>query len=161
MAKQDTVIEKTLQSIGFSEKEANVYLALLELGKGTVSEISRRASINRTTGYDILNNLTNKGLVSISGKEPKQEYIAKSPDRIKKFLTNELEKKRESIKEAERIIPQLKSLHNLGDRPKVRFYEGADGLQEVYEDTLTSHEPIKAYANVDDMHKALDRKSVV
>lgn len=26
---------------------------------------------------------------------------------------------------------------------------------EVYEDTLTSHEPIRAYATVDDMHRAL------
>jgi hypothetical protein len=37
----------------------------------------------------------------------------------------------------------------------VRFFEGEQGLIEVYEDTLTSHETIRAYATVDDMHRTL------
>jgi sugar-specific transcriptional regulator TrmB len=60
--------DKLLQ-LGLSEKEAAVYLALLSLGKGTVTSITRKAGINRTTGYDILNALATKGIVSISGKE--------------------------------------------------------------------------------------------
>ena len=35
------------------------------------------------------------------------------------------------------------------------FYEGVAGLKQVYEDTLSSSEPIRAYASVDDVHKAL------
>ena len=46
-------------------------------------------------------------------------------------------------------------MYTLDNRPKIRFYEGTDGLQYVYEDTLTSSEGIRAYATVDDMHKAL------
>ena len=34
--------------------EAKIYLALVELGRGTVTEVSKMASLNRTTGYDIL-----------------------------------------------------------------------------------------------------------
>ncbi|MCL5010796.1 MAG: helix-turn-helix domain-containing protein, partial [Patescibacteria group bacterium] len=34
-----------------------VYLALLELGKGTVSAIARKAGIQRTTCYTILDSL--------------------------------------------------------------------------------------------------------
>ncbi len=37
----------------------------------------------------------------------------------------------------------------------MKFYEGTEGLRDVYEDTLTSSEPILAYASIDDMHKAL------
>ena len=37
----------------------------------------------------------------------------------------------------------------------MRFYEGKEGLIEVYEDTLTSHEPIRVYATIEDMHRAL------
>ncbi len=155
MDKPTSPLNSALISIGFSEKEANVYTALLELGKATVSQIARKAKINRTTGYDILDNLINKGLVSISGKEPKQEYVAESPDKIKQLLEKELKKGESYLSQAENIIPQLKSIHNVSERPKVRFYEGKEGLIEVYEDTLNSHEPIRAYANVDDMHKAL------
>ena len=46
-------------------------------------------------------------------------------------------------------------MHNVSGRPKVRFYEGVNGLKDVYEDTLTSHEEILAYANVDQMHQTL------
>ncbi|MBP6060574.1 MAG: hypothetical protein KA515_01040, partial [Candidatus Pacebacteria bacterium] len=51
--------------------------------------------------------------------------------------------------------PQLKSIHNVGSRPKVMFYEGREGMEKVYEDTLTSREPIRAYASVGDMHSGL------
>lgn len=144
-----------LQSFGFSEKESDVYIALLELGKGTVSKISLKAGINRTTGYDILNSLVSKGVVSISGKEPKQEYAAESPDSITSYLKRVAEQTAMHIKKSEELMPELDLLHAKKNRPKIRFYEGTEGLKNVYEDTLTSSEAIRAYANVDDMHGTL------
>jgi hypothetical protein len=35
------------------------------------------------------------------------------------------------------------------------FYEGKQGMEQVYGDTLTSHETILAYANVNEMHAAM------
>jgi len=148
-------LKKSLEFIGFSEKEVLVYLALLELGKGTVTQISKKAGINRPTGYHILSSLEIKGLVKASGKEPKQEYVAESPDQIEKLLEEKLKNDQAFINEARKIIPELKSIHNVIDRPKVFFYEGREGMEKVYEDTLTSHEPIRAYATADDMHAGL------
>jgi len=141
-------LEQTLTEIGLSSKEAGVYIALLLLGHGTVSQISRRAGINRTTGYDILDSLLAKGLVSISGKEPKQEYTAESPENLNKFISEDIKRKNDVLKKTEELIPELKSIHNIKDRPRVFFYEGREELEKVYEDTLTSTEPIRAYANV-------------
>jgi sugar-specific transcriptional regulator TrmB len=147
--------KKSLEYIGFSEKEVLVYLALLELGRGTVTEISRKAGINRPTAYHILSSLEAKELVKLSGKEPKEEYVAESPDQIEELLQKKIERDQIYIKEARKIIPELRSMHNVIDRPKVLFYEGKEGLEKVYEDTLTSSETIRAYANVDEMHEAL------
>jgi HTH-type transcriptional regulator, sugar sensing transcriptional regulator len=155
MIKTDSPIYKSLISIGFSEKEALVYLALLQLGKRTVTVIARNANINRTTVYDILDSLAAKGLVSISGKEPLQEYVAESPDKVLILVKQDIERKQTQLKEAENLVPQLKSMHNVTDRPQVRFYEGTEGMEQVYEDTLTSTETIRAYANVNEMHTAL------
>jgi sugar-specific transcriptional regulator TrmB len=145
----------TLQTLGFSTKEATVYVALLELGHGTVSEISRKAGINRTTGYDILDSLANKGIVNVTGKEPKQEYAAEPPEAVIEYLKREAEAAKARIAKAGELLPQLRSVHATQNRPKIKFYEGSDGLRQVYEDTLTSTEPIRALANVDDMHKGL------
>ena len=155
MINTNSPVYKSLINIGFSQKEASVYLALLELGKRTVSPIARKSGINRTTVYDILESLVAKSLVSISGKEPLQEYVAESPDKILKIVEEGITRKQQEFKEAQSLVPQLKSMHNVTDRPKVMFYEGTEGLKQVYEDTLTSHEPIRAYANVREMHAAL------
>ena len=148
-------LKLNLQSFGFSEKETIVYIALLELGKGTVRQISSKAGINRTTGYDILGSLSNKGLVTISGKEPKSEYAVEPPEAITTYLKKVAEETAEHIKKSEAIMPELELLHAKQNRPRIRFYEGKEGLEHVYEDTLTSTEPIRAYASVGDMHAGL------
>ncbi len=155
MINSNLPIFKKLTTLGFSEKETAVYLALLELGKRTVSPIARKAGINRTTAYDILDSLISKGLISVSGKEPLQEFVAESPDRISAFIQREITAKENQLKAVVELVPELKSLHNISDRPKVRFYEGKQGMEQVYEDTLTSSEPIRAFATYDDMEKAL------
>lgn len=155
MENQDLEVRKKLTFIGFTDKEINIYLSLLEIGKGTVAEIARKAGINRPTGYHILGGLESKGLVKVSGKEPKQEFVAESPDKIESLLLERLREDEERLAQARSLIPELKSMHNITERPKIMFYEGREGLKQVYEDTLTSHEPIRAYATVDDMHKGL------
>lgn len=155
MENQNLDIRKKLTFIGFTDKEINIYLSLLEIGKGTVAEIARKAGINRPTGYHILGGLESKGLVKVSGKEPKQEYISESPDKIETLLLKELENSEQKLSEARALIPELKSMHNVTDRPKITFYEGKEGLQRVYEDTLSSHEEIRAYASVEDIQPTL------
>src|SRR3989338_10061299 len=107
MENKHAQLKINLQSFGFSEKEADVYVALLELGKGTVTKISLQAGINRTTGYDILGSLVNKKLVSVSGKEPKQEYAAEPPRAVTEYLKRQIAQTEERIKRAEGIIPEL------------------------------------------------------
>lgn len=130
-------------------------MALLELGKRTATPIARVANINRTTVYDILDSLATKGLINVSGKEPLQEYVAESPEKILKILEVQIQKDQTNLQNAQSLVPQLKSIHNITDRPKVMFYEGREGMEQVYEDTLTSHETILAYANVNEMHTAM------
>ena len=132
-----------------------MFLVLLELGRGTVTQITRKAGLNRTTGYDILDNLVARGLASISSKEPKQEYLAESPEKLVSWIEKEISERTNQLERVKNVLPEMKFLHNVLGRPKVRFYEGIQGLKDVYEDTLTSSEEIRAYATVDDMHKAM------
>ncbi|MEJ0053786.1 MAG: helix-turn-helix domain-containing protein [bacterium] len=155
MKKRQEDASETLLSLGLSRREVGVYIALLELGHGTVTQISRKAGINRTTGYDILDALAHKNLARLSGKEPKEEYVAESPEKLVTLLDEKLAETQKQLILAKEFLPQLKAMHTVQDRPQVRFYEGVEGLKEVYEDTLTSPEPIRAYACIDDMHKAL------
>lgn len=53
-----------LQKLGLTQKEAVIYMATLELGIASpTSTIAKKANILRTTAYNILNSLVQKGIV--------------------------------------------------------------------------------------------------
>lgn len=120
----------TLTKAGLSPKEASVYLANYELGESTASRISQKSGIKRPTTYIELDNLIKKGLVSQSNRKNLKYYTAQSP---KVILTILEENKRDLEKNMQSIL----SLGNAIDKkPSVRYFEGLDGIKEVYKNTL-------------------------
>jgi len=146
-----------LTELGFSEKEASVYLALLELGPSTTAEISSAAKINRTTGYDILESLVAEGLVNQIGESKIQKFVAENPDKVIVFLENKIKQSQEKLKQAYDLLPELFSIYNEKEKPKVKYYEGIERVKEAFEDTLTAKGEILAYAVGTDMFKAVGK----
>jgi len=149
-----------LNKIGFSEKESRVYIALLGLESATPNEIAKKAGINRTSAYDVLEILLKRGVVSKYKKRSKTYFSASDPRKLISYLDHEkydheqsIEKQKQSVMEK---MPELLSLqHPLSTKPKVQFFEGEKGVREAYEDTLTAKSGILAYANVDEVHKGI------
>jgi len=154
------MINKLLNQLNFSEKESKVYLALLELGSAKAKEIYQKTDINRTTVYDICDELLQKGLISKYKKGAGTYFNCMEPKRLLTYLDREQEDQARKIErqkqKASELLPQLISLQNIfSTKPKVQFFEGEKGMREAYEDTLSSQEIILAYANVETMHKGL------
>lgn len=149
---------KHLTELGFSHKEAIVYLSLLELGPSSATEIARKAKINRTTSYDILESLSSDRLVRLTGKAKVKKYAAENPSKVISFLEGRLEQARENLSAANALLPQLLSIYNTKEKPRVKFYEGIDALKEAFEDTLTAKGEIVAYAAGGDMFNAVSEK---
>lgn len=121
---------KDLQSVGLDIKEATAYLALLELGESAMGQLVKKSGLKRTTLYDTIESLKRRGLVSVSKKNKKIVYVAENPRKI----IERLEEKRIS---AEKMLPELLSITNvLQKKPRIRYFEGIDGIKEVYKDTL-------------------------
>jgi len=142
-----------LVRFGIPEKEAKVYLSLLELGPSSVSDVAKRAKVSRTNTYHLLNALLSRGLVNSHEKTAKVIFSAEPPQRILQILKNQADECQRMIKEAEQLLPELSSVYRKDDNKlRVRFYEGAEGIISVYEDTLTAQSEILAYASVEDQH---------
>jgi sugar-specific transcriptional regulator TrmB len=123
-------INQLLIKLGFSENEAKVYLAALEMGISSAQDIAQKAGIIRTTGYSVLSYLVNRGVVGKTKIKGKTRFVTEPPFRLL-TLINELEK---GIKEA---LPELEAVYNKKDaKPKITFYEGRAAVQKVYDDTL-------------------------
>lgn len=128
-------IINSLKQIGFSEKKAKTYLALLELGGASVIEIAKKAKLKRTSVYNILPELIEDGLVSKAKRQKKTIYLAEDPNTIK----NQLEDK---IEMADNIVPKLSSIYNvISFKPKISFYEGIEGVKKFYRDIHGSLKP--------------------
>jgi len=144
------------KQFGLSAKEADVYLALLELGHSSVMQIAKKAGINRTTGYDILDALINKRLVSQSKKGHKTMFIAEEPENLIKFLEIQQSKWNQRVEKAKNALPQIKLIYNpVGIKPKVKYYEGIDGLKTIYEDSLSAKGMIKSLTSTEKLKETL------
>ena len=56
---------ESLMQLGFTEKEAMVYLILLRIGPSPASVVANRLDIKRATAYAVLNSLCQQGIVSL------------------------------------------------------------------------------------------------
>lgn len=149
------IINKLIK-LGLADKQAKIYVTLLELGASRVIDVSRKAEINRSTTYVILEELAKLGLVSVSEEKSTRQYLAQPPERLVQLLEERIKIASESADMARQTLPELKSIFKgVGIKPRVSFYEGREGLISVYEDTLTSTETIRAYASIENMHLAL------
>lgn len=143
-----------LIDFGLSEKEAKVYLALLELGSSSVSEIARRARVARTNTYHLLNALQSYGLVSSNeSKSSKVVFSAEKPESLIHMMREKLHEAERRYSEVKDLLPQIKSIyHDPEQKLSVRYYEGVEGIITAYEDTLSSKTKILGYASVEHQH---------
>ena len=129
-------LAQELQKFGLKEKESKVFLAILELGSGSISEIAKRAGIKRPTVYNIITDLLAQGLVAKAPYRKRIRYIATSPEILHKLL---IEKQRIF----EQIFPSLNAIYrNKLFHPIMRFYEGKEGFRVVYEEFFSTHQTI-------------------
>lgn len=121
--------EKTLQELGFDDKETRVYLALLKLGETTATKISQETKIERTLVYYIIEKLLNRGLISFKLKNNVKFYSASNPERI-------LEELKEKEKSLQNILPFLERLQKTtpSEEVKVDIFKEIDGLKAVMND---------------------------
>jgi len=132
-------IIELIANLGLSENKAKVYLALLELGPSLVTEISKKAEVNRVSCYDILENLVKYNLVTYaSGKNSKKRYSAMPPYNLFSFLERQQKRQEKILKELKLKIPELKMLYHEANRPSIKFFEGTEGLKTIYAETLKS-----------------------
>lgn len=130
------------EHLDLTEKEGKVYIALLELGGGYVSAVARRAGLPRVNCYHTLENLVKKGLVNFITKNKVRFYTAEPPQKI----INVLEEK---TNYAKKILPELLSITNaLAFKPKIKYYEGLEGIKNILEDTLTAKKELLGYSNL-------------
>jgi sugar-specific transcriptional regulator TrmB len=142
-------MEELLQQIGFSDKEIQCYLALLEFGQQPASVIAKRLGIPKATVLFTLNGLVERRYLEMTKRGKTQHYFA-DPGQLEVAKKNEAETEARAL---DHVIPLLKEYKNpLTSPPKVSFFEGASACKKAYSDLLNSKTDILEFTTHDDLY---------
>ncbi|HLD21895.1 MAG TPA: helix-turn-helix domain-containing protein [Patescibacteria group bacterium] len=122
----DNTILTLLNQVGFNEKEATVYTALLELGQGDITDIAKKTGLKRSIIYVVLEKLQTDGYVNLVPQLKVKTYTASDP---KKIMHN-LQTKAVAFRD---MLPIISALYSMpGKKPRIQYFEGKSAVLSVY-----------------------------
>lgn len=121
----ETVLEQ-LQTFGLSTYAARTFVALVSLGHGTASEVSNTVSVPRTRVYDAVDELEQRGLVTVTENSP-QQFWPISPE------TTGAKFEREYTQHADVLRDALDSLESNAASTEQRGVWTVDGHEAISE----------------------------
>lgn len=153
-------LENLKDKIGLKTKEAKVYMALLKSGSGFASKIAAEAGIKRSTTYQILELLNQKGLVLKYVKGKKFFYASAKPRSVLNYLEDEARKICERQTDFTEILPEMNLLYSHAEKkPRLLFYDKkADVLRLLLETVKDASEnEIFGFVSLDILDKNLEK----
>jgi len=129
-----------LRHLGFSEKESRVYVASLQIGSAPMQKIAASAGVNRATTYVLVESLMHRGLMTSFTQGKKRLFTAEDPNKLLELVHREQFELQEREKAVQEILPDLQDIYQTtieqGQKPRVKFYEGKEGLKAVRNEFL-------------------------
>lgn len=115
-------MNEDLKKLGFEGHQAEIYLALVDLGQCGAGDLIKKTGIHRNIVYETLDRLIAKRLVVKVMQKSVFQYRITDPSRI-------LEDQRINLSLAESIIPDLeKRVENQND---IMIWDGVEGLRNI------------------------------
>ncbi|MEN9558604.1 MAG: hypothetical protein RL141_973 [Candidatus Parcubacteria bacterium] len=137
-------LTNALESLGLSDKQARLYLALLEHGEGTAYEAAKRSGIKKPTAYVLLEEMVERRVVKKILSAKAMHYAALDPVDIFVHARGKLDR-------AEAVLPELRALAKTENKKvHAEYYEGPAGVQEMYQrlfNDKTAKDGIAFYAH--------------
>lgn len=131
------MFEKQLERIGLSKAEVTLYLALVRLGSSPTAAIVNESGLRKSTVYECLNRLLEKGLVSYVIKHKIKFFEAADPERLLDFLEEKKRELEENEAEVKEILPKLESLRSpLKPHAEAHVFFGVEGFKTMRRDAL-------------------------
>jgi HTH-type transcriptional regulator, sugar sensing transcriptional regulator len=126
-------ILRVLEALGLSDGERRVYLALLELGETSSGPLAYKAKVSASKVYQVLDRLSQKGLVGISERQGKKHFKSIHPHALLDYVDDRAEKLAQVQQEAALVLPQLVSLFTAKQREtEVQLFQGMRSLRNVF-----------------------------
>ena len=138
-------LQEILEEIGLNRREARIYLAVLQHPESNLADITKRTLIPRMSCHAILRGMLQKGYIDILVRKRRRYFVAVPPHRILERLS----RRAGEFKEA---LPRFERHAQAGPaQPRIRFFEGIEGIRAVFRRILDEKRPFFAITCIDDM----------
>ncbi len=121
-----------LEKLNFRGNESKVYLTLISLGPSLAGKIAKDAHLDRSSTYNALKSLIQRGIVSTIYENKRTVYVPETPKKILDYY-------QEKEELAKKIIPKLQEQFAFR-KPKtaVKLFQGYKGIKTIFQDILDS-----------------------
>lgn len=143
-----------LTRFGVSPTSAKVYVALLELGKGSADTIAKRAGTYKANVYDALDRLMEAGFATYVIEGNKKLFLPTSPEKFPSIAEESKEKAiahfDELKKDIEQIMPRLSAQYNkIKEKDLFEIYKGKKAYRAMITDIVQEKPPFwKGFGNL-------------
>jgi sugar-specific transcriptional regulator TrmB len=142
-------MEEVLLELGLSDKEAALYLQLLEVPHQTANQLADAADIKRTNVYRLLDNLVELGLVRFD-ENPVRKYTTTSPQALQQLVKDRQQQIKQAASSLATAMPDFRSQYSLSlDKPGVFYMSGPEGFERSLLDAVRSKTEILLIASDD------------
>lgn len=116
-------MKNRLIELGYTEREAELYLALLSIGETTIGPLERRLGLHKQIIYNALEDMKRNGLATVTVKNGRKHFRAADPDTL-------LEKNARRQELIETLLPDLYAHAGAtSGGNEIRLYEGEDAFR--------------------------------
>lgn len=137
-------MEAALQAAGIQGSLAKAYLALIETNDITPAEFASKINESRSNTYKLLDELVERQLATRTDIGKKLHYRAENPSRLLTLARERKDAADQQEKQLQTALPDLvKQYYQTHEQPGVRFYQGAEGMKEIYEEQIREGKPIR------------------
>jgi len=148
IGRMDTTI---LRKAGLTESQAKGYLALIEHGTLSPTDLAVHINESRTNAYAIADKLVSLGLAT-KKDDKKAVYTASHPSAIEELAERRrkvLVRNEQEVKQG--LSPLIDLFYAHSELPGTRTLQGIEGIKAIYEDTLAAKTDIYLLRTVADV----------
>jgi len=126
-----------LEEFGLTKTEERVYLTLSQIGLSPASKIIKKTQLHRTTVYDVLDRLVEKGVVGFVIQNKIKYYSSINPSKFLDIAVEERKKAEEKQQLAKKIIFKINSLKKEDkSNSTAQVFIGVKGQKTIMNDIL-------------------------
>lgn len=157
----DSSLAALLERFGFSDKEIDTYLTILELGEAKASTIADEAGVSKRYVYSIAETLADRGFVQLNDHVVPTTIRANPPEDVVDALSSDLESMRPALESRySRTTPQSDRFEVVKSR--VTVLKRVSELVDLADQEVTLAIPYRLLDDVaDELRAAVDRGVLV